>query len=296
MGSSGAVTLDQRETRPRAAGGRQSGDSLDLMDLYLRDIGVAELLTAREERLLTQRRERGDQEARQRMIESNLRLVVSIARRFQGLGLPLPDLIQEGTIGMMRAVEKFDWRREMKFSTYASWWIRQAIHRAVASQSRTIRLPVYRSEELRRIDDAGRRLLAALGREPSDAELAAACGMTVERVRETRSLHRRTVSIDPLLGTDVEIGDDLLAADPESESDLERDARASTLREAVSELPARSRLILELRYGLGGDQPVSAAEVGRRLGVRAEHVSRIEREALERLRTLGSTQWLREAV
>ena len=268
----------------------------DSLQLFLNELARYPLLTAAQEVELAKRIERGDREAKERMINSNLRLVVSIAKRYQGHGVPLLDLIQEGIIGLIRAVEKFDWRRGFKFSTYATWWIRQAVQRAVANKARTIRIPVHVLDDARRIGRAEDRLAAALGRPPEDEEIARELGITLEQVRKVREAPRSVTSLDKRIGEDE--GADLYEIVPAPEEpaffeelDIPLDAQA--LRAAVERLPERERDVVLLRYGLDGD-PVSLAEIGRRLGMTRERVRQIETEALERLSLERELQELRE--
>jgi RNA polymerase primary sigma factor len=259
---------------------RTAADSLQLL---LSEIACRPLLTAAEEVALAKRIERGDVEARHRMVESNLRLVVSIAKRYQGLGLPLLDLIQEGAIGLNRAVEKFDWRRGHKFSTYATWWIRQAIQRGISNYARTIRIPIHVLERRRRIDAAAYRLESELGREPTRAEVAAAAGLSVKRVDEARAVARTTVSLNQTLGPDgeqIELGDLLPDTSVEAPEDqLERRTRSRHLHSALCHLPDREREIVDRHFGLSGD-PQTLHQIGQQLGLTRERVRQLEAHAL----------------
>ena len=260
----------------------------DALQLFLNEAGRYPLLTAAEEVELAKRIERGDQAAKERMINSNLRLVVSIAKKYQGHELALLDLIQEGILGLIRGVEKFDWRLGYKFSTYATWWIRQAVQRGVANKSRTIRIPVHIVEREQRIARAERELSARLGRPPTDEEVAHAAKLSVKKYHEVRDAARAVTSLDRPVGAegDASFGDLLAheAAGPEEEVtvSLERDA----LLQAVDELPERERDVVKWRYGLNGDtDPASLEEIGRRLGLTRERVRQIEAVALKRLAT-----------
>jgi RNA polymerase primary sigma factor len=258
----------------------------DSLQLLIAEISSHPLLTAAEEVSLAKRIERGDVEAKHRMVESNLRLVVSIAKRYRGFGLPLLDLIQEGAIGLNRAVEKFDWRRGHKFSTYATWWIRQAIQRAISNHARTIRIPVHVLERRRKVELAAQRLEAELGRRPTRDELVATTDLTPRQIDDARSLARTTVSLNQTYGSDgesAELGDlipDLSAEPPEDE--LERRRRHRLIRRALAELPDRERLILDHHYGLSGE-PQTLNEIGRQLGLTRERVRQLEAHALSTL-------------
>ena len=265
---------------------RDSGGAEDSLQLLLSEISTHRLLTASEEVALAKRIERGDLEAKHRMVESNLRLVVSIAKRYQGHGLPLLDLIQEGAIGLNRAVEKFDWRRGHKFSTYATWWIRQAIQRAISNHSRTIRIPVHVLERRRKVEATARRLESELGRAPSREELAREAGVSVQRVDEALGLARTTLSLNQSVGWEgepTELGE--LIADPTAdppEDELERHRRIQSVHEALSHLPERERVILERHFGLEGE-PETLQAIGRELGLTRERVRQLEAHALATL-------------
>jgi len=258
----------------------------DTLQLFLNEIGRHPLLTAEQEVELAKRIERGDKAAKDRMVNSNLRLVVSIAKRYQGHGLSLLDLIQEGIIGLIRAVEKFDWRRGYKFSTYATWWIRQAVQRGVANKSRTIRIPVHIVEREQKIARTERDLTAKLERAPTDAEIAKAAKLPLKQVREVRAAARAVASLDRPIGAENEAAFGELIAGEEAPPDEEVHVSlaADMLRRAVADLPDREREVVKMRYGLNGDvDPVSLDEIGRRLGLTRERVRQIERVALERL-------------
>jgi RNA polymerase primary sigma factor len=257
----------------------------DGLTLFMNRAGRYALLTAADEVALAKRVERGDADAKERMINSNLRLVVSIAKRYQGRDVPLLDLIQEGVIGLNRAVEKFDWRRGFKFSTYATWWIRQACQRAVSNQSATIRVPVHVHERRVKLGRAASQLQARLGREPSREELAEAAGLTPQHVDEALDAAEAPVSLNQTIGSsdDGEFGDlfsDPSASDPEEEA---ADAfRRQAVRRAVAGLPDRERRILELRFGFAGESE-SLEKIGKELGITRERVRQLERDALARL-------------
>ena len=269
----------------------ETGASEDILRLFLNQLSKRPLLTAAEEVALAKRVERGDADAKQRMIESNLRLVVSIAKGYRGLGVPFLDLIQEGAIGLNRAVEKFDWRRGYKFSTYATWWIRQAIQRGVTNQSRTIRLPIHVAERQHRLTRLSASLEAELGREPTREELVAASGIRARHVDEAVGAARAAVSLNQSLGGDddsefAEVLADPVAGDPAIEV-IDRMQRAEVLEE-LSLLPERERRIIELHFGLAGD-PLTLAEIGSELGLARERVRQIEIQALDRLgRAVGA--------
>ncbi len=268
------------------------------LDLFLRQAGRYPLLTKDEEVSLAKAIEAGDPIAKRRMIESNLRLVVSIAKQYRGQGVPFLDLIQEGVLGLNRAVEKFDWRRDLKFSTYATWWIRQAVQRSIANSGRTIRLPVHVSDRLRAIERARRSLEASLGREPTDEEIAKAAELSEDAVAETLGLARKTVSLHEPVGEDgdSELGD--MIADPDAgnpEELAEAQLRHEKLREGLNRLGERKRLILELRFGLDGNDPRNLEEIGRIVGLTRERVRQLEAEALRELAASADMQPLRAA-
>jgi RNA polymerase primary sigma factor len=257
------------------------------LDLFLAEIGRHRLLSAAEEVALAKRVERGDLAAKKQMINANLRLVVSIAKRYRGLGVPFLDLIQEGTLGLSRAVEKFDWRRGYKFSTYSHWWIRQAVERAIASQARTIRLPFHVIERRQNLARTARTLAPALGREPSLEELAEATGLALGHVRQALGCAEASVSLNQGVGPDgdSELADfltDPAAADPVEET--ERSLLRQTVQRRLERLPARERLIVERRFGLQGD-PQSLETVGRELGLTRERVRQLQVQALKQLET-----------
>jgi RNA polymerase primary sigma factor len=258
----------------------------DALQLFLNEAGRWPLLTAQEEVELAKRIERGDREAKERMINSNLRLVVSIAKRYQGHGLSLLDLIQEGIIGLIRAVEKFDWRRGFKFSTYATWWIRQAVQRGVANKSRTIRIPVHIAEREQRMARAERELAPKLGRQPTEEEIAKHAKLPLKQVREVREAARAITSLDRPLGdeNDAALGDMIAGEQAPPEEKVTVSLEQEVLRRAVAQLPDREREVVKRRYGLNGDRdPASLEAIGRELGLTRERVRQIEANALEHL-------------
>jgi RNA polymerase primary sigma factor len=272
--------------------------SLDSLRLYLRSIGKVDLLTAGEEVELAKRIERGDMLAKRQMVEANLRLVVSIAKGYLGRGLSFLDLIQEGSLGLIRAVEKFDYRRGYKFSTYATWWIRQAVTRAIADKARTIRIPVHMVEKLNRVAHVERQLVQRLGREPEPVEIAAELRWPLADVREILRVAQLPVSLEKPVGDEDEselgdfVADDAVAEPFEEASEhLQKEG----VRRALDVLPERERQVIELRYGLSGLEPLTLEEVGRTFGVTRERIRQIENNTLKKLQRLPEAQMLREA-
>ena len=257
----------------------------DALQLFLREAGRHTLLTAAQEVSLAKRIERGDLDAKQVMIQANLRLVISIAKNYRNQGLPFLDLIQEGTLGLIRAVEKFDWRRGFKFSTYATWWIRQAVARALADKARTIRMPVHIVERLQKMNRAERTLWTMLGREPTIEEIAEEANLTVQQVNEVRAAARASSSLDAPVGDtdDAVLGDFVAAEDMLPEEKVELTLRSQALQAALGTLPERELEVVTLRYGLGGTEPKTLEEIGRRLGLTRERVRQIELDSLRRL-------------
>jgi RNA polymerase primary sigma factor len=258
----------------------------DALQLFLNEAGRYALLTAAEEVELAKRIERGDKEAKDLMVNSNLRLVVSIAKKYQGHGLSLLDLIQEGIIGLIRAAEKFDHRKGFKFSTYATWWIRQAVQRGVANKSRTIRIPVHIVEREQKIARAERKLLAELERTPTDEEIAHESKLPVKQVREVRHAARAVTSLDKPIGVegDASLGDVVAVTEDGPEQEVHVSLEHDALRRAVDELPKREQEVVKMRFGLNGDpDPKSLEQIGRHLGLTRERVRQIEREALNLL-------------
>ncbi len=260
--------------------------STDSLTLFMNAAGRYKLLTAADEVALAKRIERGDKAAKELMINSNLRLVVSIAKRYQGRELPLGDLIQEGVIGLNRAVEKFDWRRGFKFSTYATWWIRQACQRAIANQSTTIRVPVHINERRVKLARTANQLQLKLGRDATREELAEATGFSLQHVDEALDAASAQVSLNQSVGSndDGELGD--LFSDPtitDPSEDAADSLRRRTVQEALALLPDRHRRVVELRYGFGGGQTTSLEAIGKELGLTRERVRQVEKEALDRL-------------
>ena len=269
----------------------------DALQLFLNEVGRYELLTAEEEVELAKRIERGDREAKERMINSNLRLVVSIAKKYQGHGLSLLDLIQEGIIGLIRAVEKFDWRRGFKFSTYATWWIRQAVQRGVANKAREIRIPVHIVDRERKIARAERELVAKLGRAPTEEEVSQASKLPLKQVREVREAARAVTSLDKPVGEgDASYGDLFAGDEAPAEELIQVSLEQDVLRRAVETLPEREQEVVKLRYGLNGDgSPQSLEEIGRKLGLTRERIRQLEARALERLAINREVEALRAA-
>ena len=287
-------------------GRRRKKETLDLkpdmttdsLQLFLKDIGKVRLLTAQEEVDLAQRIEKGDLDAKQKMVESNLRLVVSIAKNYRNQGLPFLDLIQEGTLGLVRAAEKFDYRKGFKFSTYATWWIRQAIARARADKARTIRIPVHVVEKLNKIGRAERKLVTELGREPTPDEIAEVTGIDPEEVESIKRSAQSPVSLEKPVGDEEESEFGQFIADEKAESPFDRAVDLLTkeaLKESLESLSYRERRVLELRYGLGGEHPRTLDEVGRTFNVTRERIRQIENQSLKKLQSLNEAQKLREA-
>jgi RNA polymerase primary sigma factor len=272
--------------------------SLDSLRLYLRAIGQVDLLTAQQEVELAKRIERGDMLAKRQMVEANLRLVVSIAKGYLGRGLSFLDLIQEGSLGLIRAVEKFDYRRGYKFSTYATWWIRQAVTRAIADKARTIRIPVHMVEKLNRVAHVERQLVQKLGREPEPAEIAEELRWPVSDVRDILRVAQLPVSLEKPVGDEDEselgdfVADDaVLEPFEEASEHLQKEG----VRRALDALPDRERQVIELRYGLSGTEPLTLEEVGKAFGVTRERIRQIENNTLKKLKRLPEAQMLREA-
>src|SRR6476469_7339704 len=287
---------DVVEARPRWYHTAATTNSLDL---YLAEIGRTPLLTKSEEQRLARLIEQGDERAKRHMVEANLRLVVSIAKKYRGHGVPFVDLIQEGTLGLVRAVEKFEWQRDLKFSTYATWWIRQAVQRAVANQSRTIRVPVHVHDRIRKIDRARRTREAKLGREPSEEEVAKEAKLSVAEVRDADQTRLQTISLQRPTGGEgaTELGD--MIADTSGEDGTEtvgERMRNETLERALARLTPRTRRIIELRYGLGGGEPMLLEAVGREVGLTRERVRQLEQEALTQLARLPELSGMQDAA
>jgi RNA polymerase primary sigma factor len=271
--------------------------SLDSLRLYLRSIGRVDLLTADEEIALAKRIERGDIAAKRHMVEANLRLVVSIAKGYLGRGLSFLDLIQEGSLGLIRAVEKFDYRRGYKFSTYATWWIRQAVTRAIADKARTIRIPVHMVEKLNRVTHVERQLVQRMGREPEPTEIAEELKITVREVRDILRVAQMPISLEKPVGDEEEseLGD--FVADDRTEEPFDTATerlQREDIQKALDALPERERQVIELRYGLRGHEPLTLEEVGRAFGVTRERIRQIENNTLKKLKQLPEAQRLRE--
>jgi RNA polymerase primary sigma factor len=273
--------------------------SLDSLRLYLRSIGRVDLLTADEEVALAKRIERGDMAAKQQMVEANLRLVVSIAKGYLGRGLTFLDLIQEGSLGLIRAVEKFDYRRGYKFSTYATWWIRQAVTRAIADKARTIRIPVHMVEKLNKVVHVERQLVQELGREPTPDEIAVELEITAREVKDILRMAQLPISLEKPIGEEEEseLGD--FVEDETAESPFElasENLRRENVRRALDALPQREREVIEMRFGLKGHEARTLEEVGRAFGVTRERIRQIENNTLKKLQGLPEAQGLRDAL
>ncbi len=273
--------------------------STDALQLFLRDIGKVPLLTAAQEVELSKRIERGDMNAKRKMVESNLRLVVSIAKNYRNQGLPFLDLIQEGTIGLVRAAEKFDYRKGFKFSTYATWWIRQAVARALADKGRTIRMPVHVVEKLNKISRTERKLLAELGREPTTAEIARELELDLDEIDQIRRSAQAPISLEKPVGDEEESEFGHFIADastPLPDEVAEVQLRKETLTRILATLSFRERRVLELRYGLDGEHPRTLDEVGRAFNVTRERVRQIENQSLKKLQALAESARLRDVA
>ena len=278
--------------------GNLAESTTDALQLFLNEMGKYKLLTAEEEVELAKRIERGDKDAKDLMVNSNLRLVVSIAKKYQGHGLSLLDLIQEGIIGLIRAVEKFDWRKGFKFSTYATWWIRQAVQRGVANKAREIRIPVHIVDRERKIAKAERELMAKTGRAPEEEEIAKEAKLPLKQVREVRQAARAVTSLDRPVGEEgnTSFGELVAGDEPSPEETLHVSLDQDMLRQALEHLPDRHQEIVKLRYGLNGDtDPKSLEEIGRLLGLTRERVRQLEADALERLAVTREIEALRAA-
>ena len=277
--------LELKEKRSRPDGRNPEEVTTDPLELFLRETGRHPLLNAAQEIELAKRIERGDTEAKQRMIESNLRLVVSIAKRYRNQGLPFLDLIQEGSLGLIRAVEKFDWRRGYKFSTYATWWIRQAVARGLADKALTIRMPVHIDERRHKLNRAERSLLTQLGREPTLEEIAEQAHLPLGQAQDVRRAPRVSASLDQPVGEqgDTVFADFVASEGPLPEEEVEVSLRSQALIGVLSILEDREREVLTLRYGLGDDEPKTLEEIGQGLAVTRERVRQIESAALERM-------------
>ena len=287
---------DEQEERPTEATREVTTDSLQL---FLKDIGKVELLTAAQEVELAKRIERGEHEAKQEMVEANLRLVVSIAKRYRNQGLPFLDLIQEGTIGLVRAAEKFDHRKGFKFSTYATWWIRQAVARALADKARTIRMPVHIVEKLNKIVRSERKLRAELGREPMAWEIGLDVELNADEVEQIRRSSQAPISLEKPVGDEEEseFGHFLTdESEPLPEEAAEVELRKATLKRVLSTLSMRERRVLELRYGLNGEHPCTLDEVGRTFNVTRERIRQIENQSLKKLLALAESVALRDVA
>ncbi|MBV8219652.1 MAG: sigma-70 family RNA polymerase sigma factor [Solirubrobacterales bacterium] len=289
----------EKRTRRKAALNLEPEGTTDGLQLFLKGIGKVRLLTAQEEVALSKRIERGSFEAKQRMVEANLRLVVSIAKNYRNQGLPFLDLIQEGTLGLVRATEKYDYRRGFKFSTYATWWIRQAIARSLADKARTIRIPVHIVEKLNRIGRAERKLATGLGREPTVEEIADVTGIEPDEVESIRRSAQAPISLEKPVGDEDQTEFGRLIADEQAESPYERAVETLTtqaLREALENLSYRERRVIELRYGLGDQHPRTLDEIGRTFNVTRERIRQIEHQSLKKLQTLREAQRLRDDI
>ena len=270
----------------------------DSLQLFFNEARRHPLLTAADEIELAKRIEKGDLAAKERMINANLRLVISVARKYQGQGLPLSDLIQEGMLGLIRAVEKFDWRKGFKFSTYGTLWIRQAIGRGLANSGRTVRLPVHIVARARKIADAERKLAVQLGRQPTAEEISEFVDLPVDEVADIRRADRGPTSLDQGVGEDGEtaLGDLIAGEGPSVEEEVVTNAEDAKLREAVETLPEVERDIITLRFGLDREEPHALRETGRRLGLSSERVRQLEDRALRRLAQDGAVAALRDAA
>jgi len=288
----GIEIVEQQQAEPQAPPPPSQAvaheTTTDALQLFLRDAGRHPLLTAAQEVELAKRIERGDPQAKQTMIQSNLRLVVSIAKNYRNQGLPFLDLIQEGTLGLIRAVEKFDWRRGYKFSTYATWWIRQAVARALADKARTIRMPVHIVERMQKLNRAERTLWTQLGREPTLEEIAEEANLPIAQAHEVKAAARASTSLDQPVGDteDAVFGDFVAGDGPLPDEQVEVSLRCQALAVALAALSERERKVLILRYGLDDAEPKTLEEIGRRLGLTRERVRQIETEALKRLARL----------
>ena len=282
----------------RVRGDELATSTTDALQLFLNEVRRYPLLTAEEEVALSKRVEKGDKEAKDRMINSNLRLVVSLAKKYQGNDLPLLDLIQEGILGLIRAVEKFDWRRGYKFSTYATFWIRQAIQRGIANKARTIRIPVHIGQRERKVARVERELHSQLGRPPTDEEVAKAAEISVDEIDEIRDAARAVTSLDKPIGEegDASFGDIVASDEPEPEEEVEVSLRSEALHRALDHLPDREREVVKLRFGVNGNDPTPLRETGRRMGLSPERVRQLEAKALKRLAATREMEGLEEAA
>jgi RNA polymerase primary sigma factor len=286
-----AEQFDERSREPSEIG-------TDSVGSYLKEIATVSLLSAADEVRLAKLIERGDQRAKDALIEANLRLVVSIAKRHVGRGLSLLDLIQEGNLGLIRAVEKFDWRKGFKFSTYATWWIRQAISRAITDQGRTIRIPVHMSDVMNRVTMTQRKLVQQLGRNPTAVEIAHELEMKTDKVEEIQRLIRETVSLEAPVGdSEASLGDFIEDEEAGRPEEVAADAMMKRdLRRVLESLSERERRILELRYGLDEDEPMTLEQVGKVLGVTRERIRQMELRTLRRLESFRLARALRDSL
>ena len=295
--AAGAASADEKEEQRVEEVAREV--STDALQLFLKDIGKVDLLTAAQEVELAKRIERGDHGAKQEMVEANLRLVVSIAKRYRNQGLPFLDLIQEGTIGLVRAAEKFDYRKGFKFSTYATWWIRQAVARALADKARTIRMPVHVVEKLNKIVRSERKLRAELCREPTPEEVARDLDLPVDEVEQIMRSAQAPVSLEKPVGDEEESEFGHFLTDqnaPLPDEAADTTLRKETLRRILSTLSQRERRVLELRYGLDGEHPRTLDEVGRTFNVTRERIRQIENQSLKKLRALADSHALKDVA